>query len=130
MTQQTPEHPSSPGPARLCAACGRAVDLRNASYTVAPGGALRHATCPTRPALADASPPPVPLAGGTGPGVTSPEFLTLAEAATLLRCHPDTVRERIARGRLPAFRLSNGRTLLLRETDVRALLEPVQSRPE
>ena len=33
---------------------------------------------------------------------------TLAEAAELLRCHPETLRKSIADGRLPAARLGRG----------------------
>lgn len=40
-----------------------------------------------------------------------PEFLTIREAAALLRCCPDTVRAGIRRGELPAVRI--GRTVRL-----------------
>lgn len=36
---------------------------------------------------------------------TEPEFLTIREAAALLRCCPDTVRAGIRRGELPAVRV-------------------------
>lgn len=49
----------------------------------------------------------------------APEFLTIREAAVLLRCCPDTVRAGIRRGDLPAVRI--GRVVRL----PRARLVPV-----
>lgn len=42
---------------------------------------------------------------------TEPEYLTIREAAVLLRCCPDTVRAGIRRGELSAVRI--GRTVRL-----------------
>lgn len=50
-------------------------------------------------------------------------FLTVAEAAALLRVHPRTLHTRIRDGRLPAKRLAGGKAVLLDRRDVLALLE-------
>ena len=53
----------------------------------------------------------------------APNYLTVDEAAALLRANPATIRNRIRRGELPAKRLKGGKTILLDQRDVLALLE-------
>lgn len=57
-----------------------------------------------------------------------PTYLTLAEAAGLLRCSIRTVRRRIADGELPAERLGDWGPIRVLDADVRALLTPVPTR--
>ncbi len=49
-----------------------------------------------------------------------PEFLTTSEAATVLRCSPETIQRRIAAGRLAAVR--DGRCLLIPRTAIDAIV--------
>lgn len=55
------------------------------------------------------------------------DYLTVNEAATLLRVAPSTVRRWIREGDVPAFRLGK-RLVALRRTDLSALITPL--RPE
>lgn len=55
------------------------------------------------------------------------ETFTVAELAALLRCHAETIRREIKRGRLRAFRpVGNRRSYLIARADVLAALESVQ----
>lgn len=63
--------------------------------------------------------------------IETPEYLTVAEAAALLRVHPRTILNRIRDGRLPAKRLQGGKTSLIARADALALLQDVSpARPE
>lgn len=63
------------------------------------------------------------------PILETPKYLTVQEAADLLRVNPRTIRNRIASGVLPAKKLEdNGRRLLLDQRDVLGLL--TDARPE
>ncbi len=54
------------------------------------------------------------------------QFETLAEAAARLRCHPRTLRRRVAAGQIAGYRIGAGsRTLRLDSADVDALLRPI-----
>lgn len=55
------------------------------------------------------------------------EFLTPAAAAQLLGISLSTLRLRIRRGEVKAYRLRRSRLIRLRHEDVVALLEPVQA---
>lgn len=57
----------------------------------------------------------------------SPEYLTIREAAAVLRCCPDTVRAGIRRGELPAVRI--GRVVRLPRARL-ALLAAERSAPD
>lgn len=56
-----------------------------------------------------------------------PSWLSPAQAALLLGVSVSTLRGRIRRGELRAYRLRGSRLLRLRLADVEALLEPVPS---
>ncbi|MGH2615050.1 MAG: helix-turn-helix domain-containing protein [Thermomicrobiales bacterium] len=53
------------------------------------------------------------------------EYLTVAEAAALLRVAPSTIRRWIREGDLPAYRLGR-RRVALRRGDLKTLVSPVQ----
>lgn len=53
------------------------------------------------------------------------DYLTVTEAASLLRVAPSTVRRWIRRGEVPAYRLGP-RRVALRRTDVAALVAPIR----
>ncbi|WP_082573966.1 MULTISPECIES: helix-turn-helix domain-containing protein [unclassified Nocardioides] len=55
------------------------------------------------------------------------EYLTVQEAADLLRCHRATVRRQIDAGQLPAIRL--GRCFRIRRSDVDALRQIPNKEP-
>jgi excisionase family DNA binding protein len=57
----------------------------------------------------------------------TPEFLSLRDAATRTGFSVFTFREKIARGELPAYRISDkpGSSLRVRTRDVDALMKPV-----
>ena len=52
-----------------------------------------------------------------------PDFLTVKEAAALLRVHTRTIENRIRSRQLPAKKLTGGRILLIDRQDVLALLQ-------
>jgi excisionase family DNA binding protein len=58
-------------------------------------------------------------------------LLTLREAATVLRLHPQTVRRRVADGQLRALRLGRAANAPLRflPDDLAALVRPAGRRP-
>ncbi|HKK28687.1 MAG TPA: helix-turn-helix domain-containing protein [Gemmatimonadota bacterium] len=60
----------------------------------------------------------------TGPG--GPEILGVEDAADYLDVHPQTVRNYIRSGKLPAYRLAGERFLRVLRKDLLALLERVQ----
>lgn len=55
----------------------------------------------------------------------APVFLTVAEAAALIRVNKRTILNRIHAGRLPAKRLTGGRAVIIEQQDVLSLLEDV-----
>ena len=57
------------------------------------------------------------------------QYLTIAEAATLLRVAPSTVRRWIREGDVPAYRLGR-RRVALRRADLATLITPVQAMPQ
>jgi excisionase family DNA binding protein len=57
------------------------------------------------------------------------EYLTVAEAATLLRVAPSTIRRWIREGDVPAHRIGR-RRLALRRTDLNTLITPARSMAE
>ena len=75
----------------------------------------KHITCPISDELAALAPVTRLL----------PDYMTVAEAAALLRVSVSTIRLRIRRGTLPAMRLQGGQTVLLRRGDVEGLLSAV-----
>ena len=85
---------------------------------------IQHVTCPAAPERE--TPPPFPAALPSDPVPDpAPVFLTMDEAAQLLRVHKSTIANQIKAGRLPAMKMRGGRTVLLNQRDVLALLEPI-----
>ncbi len=123
--------------ARTCKRCGQPINTQTDSWEMkhtddgkyAVG--IQHVTCPPSPEL-QALPPspslPFPpregalLAAGVG---SAPTFLTMDEAAALLRVSKATIRRRIRDGELPAKRLRGGQTVLIEQSDVLALLDDI-----
>jgi excisionase family DNA binding protein len=54
------------------------------------------------------------------------EYLTVAEAATLLRVAPSTIRRWIREGEVPAYRIGR-RHVALRRPDLAALIAPIRA---
>jgi excisionase family DNA binding protein len=115
---------------RTCKRCGLPINTRTDRWEMQTSDdrkyavGLQHVTCPTTPEreallpLSEAYPSdPVPAA--------TPVFLTMDEAAHLLRVHKNTIANQIKAGRLPAMKMRGGRTVLLDQSDVLALLEPI-----
>lgn len=102
-----------------CARCGRPVNGEGAFEMFYIDGCLiyKHITCPISDALA-ALPPITRLL---------PDYMTVAEAAALLRVSVSTIRLRIRRGTLPAMRLQGGQTVLIRRGDVEGLLSAISA---
>ena len=104
-------------------------------YTrVSTGEQDKHGTSPelqSLPASLDSPASPFPNREGSAlvPGVGSegltPTFLTMDEAAALLRVSKATIRRRIRDGELPAKRLRGGQTVLIEQSDVLALLDDI-----
>ena len=121
--------------ARTCKRCGQAINTQTDSWEMkhtddgkyAVG--IQHVTCPASPELQALSAPlssPLPNREGSAlaPGV-GPIFLTMDEAAALLRVSKATIRRRIRDGELPAKRLRGGQTVLIEQSDVLALLDDI-----
>ena len=64
------------------------------------------------------------------PAHGSRRFLSPEEVATMLGVHVKTVRGWIRTGKLPASRLAGQRALRVRESDIDALLQPVDPEPD
>ena len=58
----------------------------------------------------------------------SPAYMTVKEAAALLRVHTRTIENRIRSRQLPAKKLTGGRTLLIDRRDLLGLL--IEARPD
>lgn len=58
------------------------------------------------------------------PRTPQPEFITQVEAAQLLACSVDTIRRRIAQGRLTGYRLG-GRVIRVDRSEVLSLARPI-----
>ena len=120
--------------ARTCKRCGQPINTQTDSWEMKHSDdgkyavGLQHVTCPPSPELQSlpASPFPnregSPLAAGVG---SAPIFLTMDEAAALLRVSKATIRRRIRDGELPAKRLRGGQTVLIEQSDVLALLDDI-----
>lgn len=138
MTEEkTPYQIHDPGATRPCAACGQPVNMAADAFLF-DTGKVRHITCPARAALADALPlahapaatpdesyTPAPPDESYTPA-PSVQFRTVAEAAALLRCHADTIRNRIAEGKLHAYRMPGGKQVLVKEAELLSMLQEVR----
>jgi len=111
-----------------CTRCGQPVDTQTDSFTLNDGEAT-HTTCPISPELAALPPAPpesIPSITGAAEDRLSPVFLTVAEAALLLRLSHQSIRRYIRQGQLPAKRVRGGQIVLIDKTDLLALLEDVK----
>lgn len=125
MQDPIPQDTSTPrqdaaGATRLCAKCGLPVDRLKDSYKVI-GDQLVHGSCPQSPEMKA-----VPVVQATPPGI---QFIRVEDAARMLSVSVKTIQRRIRTGELPAQRLKGtadggGRTILVDQADVLALLEP------
>lgn len=105
----------------FCPKCGQQVLRTHSFESYFNGGTVvyQHFTCPRSRVLADLPPITAPPA----------EYLTLAEAAHLLRVSKSTLRQRIRRGMLPAKRLRGGQTVLVARQSLQALLDDIDVPP-
>ena len=125
----------NPSSVRRCVRCGLPINPRKDSWKMK-NQDMQHVTCPA-PAEAPEDqtpkdPPTHPEAPGAkaspAPAATSgytPVYLSMDEAALLLRVSKGTIRNRIKSGDLPAKRLKGGQTVLVEKQDVLALLEDI-----
>lgn len=65
--------------------------------------------------------------GTAGPGGSEPTLLGVEEAGSYLSVHPQTVRNYIRSGKLPAYRLAGERVIRVLRKDLLTLLEPVSA---
>ena len=127
MTEKRPPRP------RTCQRCGQSINTQTESWEMKQSEdgkyatGIQHVTCPPSPELQSLSPanPALQNWGGGARGGQSPIFLTMEEAASLLRVSKATIRRRIRDGELPAKRLRGGQTVLIDQKDVLALLEDI-----
>ena len=103
---------------KICGRCGQVIDRLKDSWKQV-GDQVIHAVCPTGEALRTL---PRLTAAQAAPSPRR-RFLTIEEAAELLRVSDRTIRRRIQSGDLPAKRLKGGQTVLIEEADVLGLLE-------
>jgi excisionase family DNA binding protein len=111
--------------ARSCGRCGQTIHPEKDSWNLK-DGRMQHVTCPASPETQA-----LPVLRETGAIYAAPDapvFLTLDQAAALLQCHKNTIRNQIDAGRLPAKRLRGGRSVLVDRRDVLALLEDIPAK--
>ena len=127
----TEERTSKRPAARTCKRCGQPINTQTDSWEMKHTDdgkyalGIQHVTCPPGPelsALPALEPPPAPPAEAVE---VSPDYLTMDEAAQLLRVSKGTIRNRIKSGDLPAKRLRGGQTVLVLKRDVLALLDDI-----
>jgi len=138
------ERPAKRPAPRTCKRCGQPIDTQTDSWEMKHSDdgqyavGIQHVTCPPSPELQSLPPASEPFPHGeasalalrvasAAPGRGSASaFLTMDEAATLLRVSKATIRNRIKSGDLPAKRLRGGQTVLVEKQDVLALLEDIR----
>ncbi len=121
--EERPKNP--PIPARRCHHCGLPINPRKDSWKMK-NQEMQHVTCPQDPNTQDPKDPPThPHTPGANPPQDAPVYLSMDEAALLLRVSKGTIRNRIKSGDLPAKRLKGGQTVLVEKQDVLALLEDI-----
>jgi excisionase family DNA binding protein len=116
--------------ARTCVRCGQEIQPTRDSWEMHSSGGIQHVTCPASEEMKELPsliPQSLPAQPHPAP---SPVFLTMDEAAKLLRVSKDTIRIRIRQGVLPAQRLRGGQTVLIARADVLGLLEPIPAGEE
>ncbi len=110
---------ASQPPARRCVRCGQPIHPRKDSWKMK-NQDMQHVTCPAAPE--DQTPE---VKATPAPAAAAPVYLSMDEAALLLRVSKGTIRNRIKSGDLPAKRLKGGQTVLVEKQDVLALLEDI-----
>ena len=123
--QPTPE--ASQPPARRCVRCGQPIHPRKDSWKMK-NQEMQHVTCPAAPEDQTPKDPPTHPQNSQTPDAAAgytPVYLSMDEAALLLRVSKGTIRNRIKSGDLPAKRLKGGQTVLVEKQDVLALLEDI-----
>ena len=131
----TEEHSRKRPAPRTCKRCGQAINTQTDSWEMKHSDdgdyavGIQHVTCPPSPelqALPTLEPAPAAPDAPKGESASdSPEYLTMDEAAQLIRVSKGTIRNRIKSGDLPAKRLRGGQTVLVLKPDVLALLDDI-----
>jgi len=131
MNKTNPE--ARPAKLRNCGRCGQSINTQTDSWEMKQSDdgkyatGLQHVTCPPSPEMQ--SLPTLNTSPAAAPSVM-PVYLTMDEAATLIRVSKGTIRNRIKSGDLPAVRLRGGQTVLVEQHDVLALLEAISPTAE
>lgn len=60
----------------------------------------------------------------------SHDFVTIIDAASMLKCSADTVRRLINRGELKGYKLGSARAIRIRRRDIDKMLKPITSLAE
>ena len=118
-----------PAARRTCQRCGQSINTQTDSWEMkhsedgkyAQG--VQHVTCPASSVLQEIHPVTAPTAVEAAPD--RPVFVTMDEAAEMLRVSKATIRRRIRDGELPAKRLRGGQTVLIEQQHVLSLLEDI-----
>lgn len=124
MNEKTVTEKPRPAAKRTCQRCGQSINTQTDSWEMkhsedgkyAQG--VQHVTCPASPAIQE-------LPTAAEPAPSRPVFVTMDEAAEMLRVSKATIRRRIREGELPAKRLRGGQTVLIEQQHVLALLEDI-----
>ena len=114
-------------PARRCHRCGQPIHPRKDSWKMK-NQEMQHVTCPAPAEAPEQKDPPTHPQESPSPNAAAgytPVYLSMDEAALLLRVSKGTIRNRIKSGDLPAKRLKGGQTVLVEKQDVLALLEDI-----
>ena len=124
MNNKTVTEKPRPAAKRTCQRCGQSINTQTDSWEMkhsedgkyAQG--VQHVTCPASPEIQELPP-------AVEPAPSRPVFVTMDEAAEMLRVSKATIRRRIREGELPAKRLRGGQTVLIEQQHVLSLLEDI-----
>ena len=129
MTPETLE--KKPPRPRTCQRCGQSIHTQTDSWEMKQSAdgkyavGIQHVTCPASPVLQEMPQIPPSVIASADSRPLRPVFVTMDEAAAMLRVSKRTIRRRIIDGDLPAKRLRGGQTVLIEQQDVLALLEDI-----